>query len=438
MLILFGTCAVTLVAALVSYKMTRDALSPAIIFSPLLTYIYVYLPFQMDSQDHWLKFPILAESLNHVRLVNLVNIVVFCIACTPMRRMKSMATTRLMLPMELTHAVRDKLRIAAKLLAVLAVVGFAVLIWRSGGFFKVFSRGKPFFSAGSGYLGELSNLAFPALVLFAFSWQGQRLTMERVLVALVTASPHLIMATLGGRRGPAFLVLITLAGCYTLVRRRTPRVSTVVAGLAIVGIFLIFLLTQRKNIHLGSEFEFDLSDTTEVLMVDDVGEGHEAIVGAAGIAVADYFESYYWGKRYLVILFVRPIPRQLWETKYQDLGMSWMVNAPGSAGFSDADWSQATGIVPTRGNAGGFITDMYIEFWWFGVFAVGLIGWSYKRVWLKARENGGFWTLFYFMLLALSVYLPSQSVQAWLVRLLILVVPAYFVWRAFIRKKGRA
>ena len=88
MLILFGTCAVTLVAALVSYKMTRDALSPAIIFSPLLTYIYVYLPFQMDSQDHWLKFPILAESLNHVRLVNLVNIVVFCIACTPMRRMK--------------------------------------------------------------------------------------------------------------------------------------------------------------------------------------------------------------------------------------------------------------------------------------------------------------------------------------------------------------
>ena len=130
---------------------------------------------------------------------------------------------------------------------------------------------------------------------------------------------------------------------------------------------------------------------------------------------------------------LRQIPRQIWPTKYSDLGMEWMDTMPGSFGFADNVWVANVGFVPFRGNSTGFVTDLFIEFGFAGFVFAYLIGLLYRKVWEQSRLTGGPWILVYIVMLAISVYLPSQTIQAWWVRVLICVVPALLYWHFFIQ-----
>ena len=112
-----------------------------------------------------------------------------------------------------------------------------------------------------------------------------------------------------------------------------------------------------------------------------------------------------------------------------DPGLRWMVVNPGTGGLSDEHWVEAVGSAPNRGSAGGFVSDMYLEFGWCGVIVCYLIGRVYAAFWIRSWERAGVWTIIYIELLVLSVYLPSQSAQAWLYRGLLLVVPTCLLWR---------
>jgi hypothetical protein len=154
---------------------------------------------------------------------------------------------------------------------------------------------------------------------------------------------------------------------------------------------------------------------------------------------AEQLDHFYWGRRYFTLLFVRPIPKFVWPTKYEDLGLGWMVNEPGTAGLSDRVWLRAVGFMPLRGSAGGFIADAFLEFWWFGVIVCYLIGRLYGYCWTRSVLSGQIWTVIYVQLLVLSVYLPAQSVGAWLYRALLLIVPTWILWqRVVVRMRRRA
>jgi hypothetical protein len=430
--LIIATALVIGVATLHTWRVSRDALAPMIVFSPMLLYVYVYAPWAVQATGSWSRFPKLADQLDFVSLINFLFVSAFSLGAMARKNVAASVPSILWQPLEISPRVRSKLLYAGLTIGAIGVLAFWYAVQNSGGAYRVFAKGKPFLSTGSGYIGEAPNLVFPALILLALAWQGQRLTAGRMMTALLIASPHLVMGTLGGRRGPAFLIIVTLITCYFVIRKKRPSIATVYMGLFVIGLVLFFLLTQRNNIHLGSSLDFDFGETIDAVAVKSIDDGHETLVAASGIVACRKTGHCYWGSRYLVMTFVRPIPRQWWPTKYADCGMEWMDTMPGSFGIEDSTWISTVGFVPFRGNSTGFVTDLFIEFSFAGAIFAYLVGLLYRKTWEQSRLIGGPWTLVYIVMLALSVYLPSQTIQAWWVRMLICVAPAVAYWHFFI------
>ena len=72
-----------------------------------------------------------------------------------------------------------------------------------------------------------------------------------------------------------------------------------------------------------------------------------------------------WGRRYLVVLLVRPIPRSLWPTKYADAAR--FLNIPSIDHIEKdpqlTDFTSTVGWTGAVGSAPGGIFDLWIEFW---------------------------------------------------------------------------
>ena len=433
LLILTGVVICT--AMMAGYRSTGDSLMPAVVFGPMLFYVYVYSPGMLMFHGELEDFLFQPEQLEYVALFNLLGVGVFCIGCLSCSRVSRYQTTKtggLLQQIEFDERTRARLFNVSRLLGVIGVAGFSYMVYLSGGPAEVFSQPKPFLQAPTGYLKEMPLMAYPAIVLLAMTLRGRQIKPRHVALALFFASPHLIMATLGGRRGPAFLIMCTLVVSWYVARNRRPTLKVVIGMLIAVGILLLFLVSNRKNLFIGSEREIDTEAFTNRLVVAEASEGQEFIYSTGLILTAEYKQEFYWGLRYFALLFVRPIPKQIWPTKYEDLGLGWMVNNPGTGGYDDREWYEAVGFVPGRGAAGGFVADLFLEFWWYGALGCYLIARLYAYCWARSTQHGQFWTIAYVELLALSIYLPAQSVGAWLFPAIMMVGTTWLVWRRIV------
>jgi oligosaccharide repeat unit polymerase len=411
-LLLILTALISCTAMLVGYRYSGDALMPMVVFGPMLLYTYVYSPAMLMYQGELEQFLLDPAQLEYVGTVNLLGVGLFCVGCLSSSRALRGNSRQIgvLEQVAMDESTRARLFIVACILGMIAVSGFAYMVYGGGGFWEVFSRPKPFLDSPSGYVGELPMMAYPAIMLLAITARGRRIRVWDVLLVLFFASPHLIMASLGGRRGPAFLIMCILVTGWYVARNRRPSLRMVVGMVAVAGVLMLFLVSNRQNIYLGSEKEIDAEAFTNKLVITEASSGQEFIHSSGLILTAAYRDQFYWGLRYFTLLFVRPIPKQLWPTKYEDLGLGWMVDEPGTGGFTDREWYEAVGFVPEWGSAGGFIADTFIEFWWFGVIVCYLIGRLYRYCWTRSLGSGQLWTMIYVELLALSVYLPAQSV----------------------------
>ena len=428
---------VVMLAMLIGLKRGRDPLCPMTMFGPMLLFTYVWTPITLDQSGALEPYYPHGEGLRKVMLVNFICIAAFCIGATrkavPRRATGGLAN----LNVTLTPASRRRLLGTAVVLGLMANAAFLFMIEDSGGWGKVFSRAKPYLRARSGYLGELPMLAYPAVLLYAISQQGRTLSPTRIAAVLLLLVPHLTMATLGGRRGPAFYSLAVIGISTYIIRARAPSWKAIITGTIGVGLLLLFLVSNRRNLYVGSEEAIDLDRFSQTIFPTEVEPGHEFVFGSGLINTADSSGQFNWGLRYVVLLFVRPIPRAIWPTKYSDLGLQWLVDRPGVGAFTESEWDDAVGFVPTLGSAGGFVADMYIEFAWLAVVPLLLIGLLYSVIHSRSRTRGGLWTLLYLELLLFSVHLPSQSVQSWLYRVILLCVPTALLWRWFAGRGGR-
>jgi len=242
----------------------------------------------------------------------------------------------------------------------------------------------------------------------------------------IFAAPLLMHGLLGARRGPTAMVLIASVVGWYFVRFKRPRLAAVLAGALVLGTLLMFLVANRGNIYLGSDFEFEGTSS----YASEVSSGNEFIYGSGVILHADITESYMWGRRYFTIFFIRPIPRFLWPSKYQDasriLGIPDLEVNLGTGGenfIGTLGWAGAIGSAP------GIVADMWLEFWWFSFLALFLIGWFYGMVWRKAITRGGLWTISYILMAALSVYMVMQTLEAMAFRFLFMFAAAWLIWK---------
>jgi hypothetical protein len=402
-----------------AYLGSRDVFHPLMFAGPMMGFIYAWMPYKLQSAGGLAGF-FEHDQLDYIQLINVSGVACFIVGCL------SVGARR-----PVRRSPEPKVSAAALVLCgtVLGCIGTAAwvvsVIHGTGGDLNGYRGGWD----DSGYIRDAALLAFPAFLLILAATMRQGFRILNVSLMALFIAPPIIEAAFTARRGPTFMIAVTLAmGWYMYRRSRPPLVAMAGAGL-LLGTLMLFLVSNRQNIYFGSDRELS-TDITSIVEKPDAG--NEYIYGAGTILSAEQRDAYYWGRRYLAQVLIRPIPTSVWPTKYEDFGVpELMRNAGTGEGFAETmSWEGAEGSAP------GLIADLWAEFHWLNMAALFVIGLVYALAWRKAELQGGPWTAQYIIMVALSVYLVMQTMEAVVFRLLILSIPLQLAWRIALRSES--
>ena len=408
--------AVVLLGMWYAYAGSRDVFHPLMFIGPMMLFMYAYMPLKLYNSGGLDGF-FQIDQLVYVQSINLGGMLCFVLGSLwPGCRLPLTEPAETISPSSARVMITTAL-----LIGLLGFAAWATTIRNVGGLKEAFSNS---YSGGwddSGYIRDGALLMFPAFLLilavairtkFKFSYLG--------MIAFFIG-PWSIQALFTARRGPTFMIFIMLAMGWFLNKRKRPSlVSTAIAGCSL-GMLLLLLVTNRGNLYMGSEQQLS-TDVSGITEKSDTG--NEYIYGAGAILSSEQRDSFYWGRRYLAQIVVRPIPHSIWPNKYEDFGLpELMKNAGTGEGFAETlGWQGADGSAP------GIIADLWLEFRWLNLPALFLIGQVYTRVWRRTHTHGGPWITEYIMMSALSIYFVMQTMEAVIFRLLILSIPVWLAW----------
>lgn len=402
----------------IAFDGSHDAFHPLISIGAMLAFLYAWMPFQLLRANGLERF-FDSDQLFFVQGLNVLGVLAFVGACLSVgvRVRGAQAAAARLSP----QACR-RLLIGAFLAGSVGLVCWCISIINVGGFVHAFSNSYGGGYDDSGYVRDGSLLLLVGVLLAISSLSAGGPRVAGTLIALLFGLPWLATALLEGRRGPTFaLTVVVLMGWYINRLKRPPLLAVGVCGLCL-GWFVLFLVTNRSSIYLGSDFDLKTDVSS---MVDKPDTGNEFIYGAGTVLSSQRRNHYFWMRRYLAQVLVRPIPRAIWPTKYEDFGVPELLyNAGTGEGFGDT-----LGWVGAVGSAPGVIADLWVEVWWFAVPLMALLGWCYGFVWKNAVTQGGAWSSQYVILSALSIYLVMQTMEAVIFRTIMLSIPCWLTWR---------
>ncbi len=81
------------------------------------------------------------------------------------------------------------------------------------------------------------------------------------------------------------------------------------------------------------------------------------------------------------------------------------------------------------GSAWTMVADLWVEMYWGGLGVAVILGWVFGYTWRRSLADERFWTSAYVVLALVSVYLVSQTMEAVIFRVLIILIPTAIVWR---------
>ncbi len=415
-LMLLGTAAIALVALAIAYDGSRDVFHPLVVIGPMLFFLYAWMPYRLLEHNALDRF-FGIDQLQHVQTLNIFGVLAFCVAAL-------VVGVRFRKPQLESYPPRvlNRLLVGS---AILGTVGFGcwiTTILNVGGFEAAFGTAYTGGSDASGYVRDGTMLLLVAVLLAMTSLSAGGPRIPGIVLSVAFTIPWACSALLLGRRGPTFnLAVVLLMGWY-VNRRKRPPLLLVAGGGLLLGWFVLFLVTNRQQIYLGSSFDFKTDVSNEVEKPDT---GNEFIYGSGTVLSAERRGHYFWMRRYLAQVMVRPIPSAIWPTKYEDFGVPELLyNAGTGEGFSDT-----LGWVGAVGSAPGIIADFWLEAQWGAVLLMALVGYGYAFVWRRAVTRGGPWATQYVVLSCLAIYLVMQTGEAVIFRTLELSIPCWLVWK---------
>jgi hypothetical protein len=317
---------------------------------------------------------------------------------------------------------------SAIFLGTLALGSWLYGIYNVGGFFAAYGQGYGGGWDDSGYLRELPYVGMLAVMMVFLLRAGKGMRWADWVLILYCISPVLLHGLLGARRGPTFMAAIVVGGGYIFFIQKRIGLSIVLPAGVMLGMLMLFLVANRGDIHLGSEVA-EFKSPFEFL---EQWDSSEYLIGSAVVRYADAVGSFY-GAREITHLLGRMTPKFIWPDVYADLGqlLGFESNLAVNAGINPGAIKTVTGWRPSIGSAVGLVGDLWIELNFLAFFAAFGIGYLYGRIWKAAFTNPTA-KLAYLMLMAISIYLVMQDVDAWLFRALLLGIPLLLVTR-FIR-----
>jgi hypothetical protein len=425
--LLWSAILIAAIAIFCALDGSRDVFHPLVFLMPMMAFLYGWMPLRLLAKDALSRF-FDGEQLLMVQTLNVLGIVVFAGACLAasarIRRSREPAQS-------LSAAACARLRIGGVIVGSIGLLCWTISIVNVGGFTNAFSNSYGGGWDDSGYIRDCNLLLLVGVLLLvsAIASEGPRIL--NVLFAGLFALPWLTQALLTARRGPTFAIAVVVAMGWYLNRNRRPPVVVMLVSGFLLGWLVLLLVANRGSIYLGSDFDVN-TDVSNIVEKPDTG--NEYIYGAGSVISSMRRNHYFWMRRYLAQLLVRPIPSAIWPTKYEDFGVpELLTNAGTGEGFGDA-----LGWVGAVGSAPGIVADLFVEVWWLALVALAVLGWCYGWVWRKAVTSGPAWASQFAILSALSIYLVMQTMEAVIFRTLLLSIPSWIVWRWALRAPAAA
>lgn len=421
-LLLWITAGVTILAIAIAFDGSRDVFHPMVYIGAMFLFLYSYMPLKLFYSGQLSTYFTEAQLIS-IQILNLAGVLAFATGCL----LAGVRLPRRSLATATTPNTERRLVTGGAIAGGLGLMCWVISIANVGGFVNAFSHSYGGGWDDSGYVRDGSILLLAGVVLLHAAIAAGRPRLISVLLLITFGTPWFVQALLTSRRGPTFTFCVVAIASWFLYRnRRPPVLLTALSGL-VLGYFIMFLVANRSNIHLGSDMDFN-GDVSAVAETSDTG--NEFVYGTGAVMSAKRTGHYYWGRRYLAQVAVRPIPSSIWPTKYVDFGVPELLqNAGTGEGFGDA-----LGWVGAPGSAPGIVSDLWLEFWWLSVPVLGLIGFGYGWLWRRAVLEGGPWTTQYAVFFALSIYLVMQTMEAVIFRSVVLSIPIWLTWNWALRR----
>lgn len=410
------TIAVAFLALLIGYGRSRDVFHPLVLTMPIFAFIYGYMPLTQAASGELYSY-ITKEQASFAQWLALGVLLAFIAGC-----FRGAQTSVSPTGPPVVHDSRILYR-GAMFLGGVGFLAWLYMLKAGGGLSGLYGSA---YGGAWNDIGYVRDSVYLLLVAILILLSPQVFAPRRVLwwVAIILfAFPWVAQALLGARRGPTFVLAMGIGvSCY-LARNRRPSLALTAAAGAAVGLLMLFLVANRGSIYLGSDKEFTTERVSATL---DASPSNEYVFGAGCIAASRQSGEYFWGRRILAQIIVRPIPRQWWPNKYADFGVPELEQ---NAGVAKGGLEAVLGWQEVPGAAAAMVADLWVEFSWGCIPFAGLWGWAYGYCWKRAVVSGGRWSVQYVIMLILSIYLITQGLEAVVFRLIILSVPVWWLWR---------
>jgi oligosaccharide repeat unit polymerase len=417
LLFLIALMALLVLGAMVlGYIQSRDVFHPVMLLGPILLFIYVWMPLKLNDSGALYRY-FYPDQLLFVQSVNCLAVAGLMAGALFKAERKPDAGR----PLALSENGERRLIIGGIVTGLIGFSAWLVSIRNVGGVSEAFSHP---YSGGwddSGYIrdGSLVMFAAVAIAMPIFAFGRRKLSALFVIAAFIL--PWMLQALFTSRRGPTFMIAAILLIGYCICKQVRPPILMVMAGAAFLGYGILFLVVNRSELYIGSHFNVK-ADVSSFWKQSDTG--NEYLYGSGAMIGAHYTGNYFWGRRYIAQILIRPIPSSIWPTKYEDFGVAEVLQNAGTG----STIREALGWEGAPGSAPGLVADVWVEFSWLVIPVLWLIGRAYGMVWSRALQRNGMWASQYTVLCALSLYLVMQTLEAVIFRLLLMSIPIWLTW----------
>lgn len=409
------------------YRIYRDTLHPLVYMGGLCAFLYGVMPLIISNGlPHYFS----AGELWLIQFVNLLGVLaLFLGVIFGSRKLK-----RSRQPGSISLPTRQRREVVkwAKILGIVSVLGFFYGIEHVGGLSAAYGHAYGGGSSSSGYIRELPLLSLPALIWLMTAYRGQRPPRKMWLWIALFALPLMVQGLLGARRGPTTILLVGVCTAWYLMRDRRPKLITLIIGGMAIGILALFLFSNRNEIYLGAH-RFKAQSPLTVM---HASPGNTYTYGGGVIVNREKRGDFFWGRRYLVILLVRPIPSAIWHHEYRDATHALGINdIRYNAGLGRESFESTLGWRGAPGSAPGMVADFWAEFSWLYLIALFIVGYLYATLWRRAIRQDALGVALYAIAVALSTYLVMQTFEALAFRFLLLAFGSWVIGRKA-RRRG--